>query len=268
MRKSLAQLVRLGLVEGALDRGCLTSEQRRSTLGDYHNIFQPYSELARNVDSRFIAEAHARLKFGLVPLHQIGPFMTIQSDAVSKSMSEVLVTWTEARILDHFASSTINFFASYAGSRSLETGCLSLFDGFPNPTLSIGRLAENDRASYVGGVALNAAATVHQYNLALLQSLGGNGSVGRRGIFAEEHQRAASSPHLLMGFADSTAELRMRHAFVQGFRCKLERLERDSIGDSHNFDLVTRLHSPAASGDRIGARQLQRGCGLSDSVRE
>src|SRR5262249_31073992 len=51
----------------ALDRLSLPGQKLRPSLSDHHYVLKANSELPGNVDPRFVAECHARLKRSLIP---------------------------------------------------------------------------------------------------------------------------------------------------------------------------------------------------------
>ena len=122
-----------GSTERAFERRGLAGQQFGSILGYHHDVFASDAELARNVDTRLITECHSRFKPGLIPTHQVSPFVAIHPDAVPYSVSEVLVVRSKPRIGDHLARGSVNVFAGRTRTRrftmSNTLSCLSV--GFP-----------------------------------------------------------------------------------------------------------------------------------------
>src|SRR5438309_11904209 len=69
----------------------LRGEQLGAVFGDVHVVFQAHPKFAAEVNSRLVAEGHARLKLCLVAAHQIGPFVDVHANAMAHAMGEVLV---------------------------------------------------------------------------------------------------------------------------------------------------------------------------------
>src|SRR5215510_14600803 len=69
--------------EGLVDRRALFGEHLRTVIGDVQAIFQSNAELAINHDHGLVAETHSGLESGLVATHEVGPLVSVQSDAVA-----------------------------------------------------------------------------------------------------------------------------------------------------------------------------------------
>src|SRR5205085_8459242 len=76
----------------------LRGEQLGAIVGDVHVIFQAYAKFSAQVDSRLVAEAHARLEQSLVATHQVGPLVAVHADAVAQPVGEMLIIAAVARI--------------------------------------------------------------------------------------------------------------------------------------------------------------------------
>src|SRR5712691_11905137 len=88
-----------------IDRGTLIRKELWTRFSDVQAVLQTNSELAIDDNRGLIAEAHAWLDRGLVAAHEVGPFMSIESDAVTRAVrqSRSFVVGTKARVGDHFA---------------------------------------------------------------------------------------------------------------------------------------------------------------------
>src|SRR5438128_1998963 len=99
-----------------------------------HVVFEPYTELAANVDARLVAETHPRLgaKRSLpsehVVLHQVWPFVTVHADAVSEAVGEVFETGTVTGLDDDVARRGVDRFERGAGLRRYQRGVLGVAD--------------------------------------------------------------------------------------------------------------------------------------------
>jgi hypothetical protein len=56
--------------------------------GDDHVVLEAHAEFAVDADGRFVREGHAGPQHGLVALHEIGPFVHVEADAVAGAMRE------------------------------------------------------------------------------------------------------------------------------------------------------------------------------------
>ena len=63
-------------------------EPARARLGDVHVVLQTHPELAVDADRRLIGEGHAGPQHGAVALHEIGPLVHVEADAVAGAMGE------------------------------------------------------------------------------------------------------------------------------------------------------------------------------------
>src|SRR5690242_6184933 len=88
-----------------VNRRALLAEKLCALLTDVETILESYPKLAVNHDRRFVAETHSDLNWSLVTAHKVGPFVSIQADAVARAMrqSGSFVIRTEARVSDHLA---------------------------------------------------------------------------------------------------------------------------------------------------------------------
>src|SRR3954468_8932028 len=89
----------------------LRRKQFRAVFGDMHIVFQAYSELAGDVDTRFIAKDHAGFELSFVSADQIRPFMTVHAHAVSHAMGEKRIVETVSSIADDFSGGSVHAFA-------------------------------------------------------------------------------------------------------------------------------------------------------------
>src|SRR5882724_1264108 len=74
--------------EGIVDRMGRLAKPAGAGFGDDHVVLEAHAEFAVDADGRFVREGHAGLQHGLVALHQIGPFMHVEADAVAGAMRE------------------------------------------------------------------------------------------------------------------------------------------------------------------------------------
>src|SRR5258708_2924342 len=77
-----------GSAERLVNCHALLRKKARTILGDVEAILKTHAELVVVGDHRLVAEAHSRLELGLVALHEVGPFVSIESNAVSGTMRE------------------------------------------------------------------------------------------------------------------------------------------------------------------------------------
>jgi len=108
------------LITWALDGLRLSRKQLRAVFRDDHDIFEPHTEFAGDVNSRLIAEGHSRFELRLIAAHQIRLLVAIHADAVTDAMREIFIAGAEACIDDHLARRCVHIFASRAGPRCLE----------------------------------------------------------------------------------------------------------------------------------------------------
>jgi hypothetical protein len=74
--------------ERLLDGRALIGKEFRTLGREVRDVLKAHSELAVNHDRWFDAEAQAGLNRSLVPAHDVCPFMTVQTNAVSSAMRE------------------------------------------------------------------------------------------------------------------------------------------------------------------------------------
>src|SRR5438445_6349505 len=88
-----------------VDRFALSGKKPCALLSDMKTVFQTNSKLTIDRDRWFVAEAHARLNRRLVAAYKVGPFVSVQSDAVPCAMRQAghFVIGTKAGGGDHFA---------------------------------------------------------------------------------------------------------------------------------------------------------------------
>src|SRR5437660_687112 len=81
------------------------SEEFRTLISDVEAVFETNAELAVDDDRRLVAEAHPGLNWSLVAAHKVGPFVTVETNAVARAMRQAghFVVRTKAGIRDHFA---------------------------------------------------------------------------------------------------------------------------------------------------------------------
>ncbi len=72
--------------ERLIDRWALFGKKLRAVLSDVKTIFQTNSKLTIDRDRWFVAEAHAWLNRSFVATHEISPFVSVESDAVTRAM--------------------------------------------------------------------------------------------------------------------------------------------------------------------------------------
>src|SRR5688572_10835824 len=99
--------------------------------------------------------------------------MTVETNAVAGTMRQAryFVVRAKAGVSDYFACGGINGFTGRAYFCCRKTGVLRSPLQIPNLALPLGWLTENERASYIRLVSINAATAVHQHHVAFLQLL-------------------------------------------------------------------------------------------------
>ena len=140
----------------------MLGEHFRAALGDVHAVFEADAEFAVDGDGRLIAEAHAGLNFRLVAFDEIGPFVTVEADAVAGAMRQAwdTVAGSETSLGDDIAGGGVDGFTSRADLRGGERGILRFALEVPDEFLAVGRLAENHGAGDVALIAFDADAVV------------------------------------------------------------------------------------------------------------
>src|SRR5262249_17616270 len=132
----------LRLPEWLVDCRTLFGEHARPVFGDVHAIFEAYAELAVDGDGRLVAETHPGLDFGFVALHEVGPLVPFESDAVPRAMRQAgdFVPWAEARVGNDFACGRVDGFARSARFGGGERGVLRFALEVPHFLLALGGL--------------------------------------------------------------------------------------------------------------------------------
>ncbi len=74
------------LAEGVVDAVSRLREPACACLRDDHVIFQTHAELTIDANRRFVGERHPRTQHRTVALHQVWPFMHIETNAVASAM--------------------------------------------------------------------------------------------------------------------------------------------------------------------------------------
>ena len=77
-------------------------EPPRPVVGDVEMIFQANAELSIDADHRFVGEAHAGFEARPVVLHQVGPLVHVEPDAVAGAVGQTrpAIAGTETGSLD------------------------------------------------------------------------------------------------------------------------------------------------------------------------
>ena len=96
--------------ERLIDRWTLFGKKLRAVLSDVKTIFQTNSKLTIDRDRWFVAEAHARLNRSFVATDEVGPFVSVESDAVTRAMRQAghFVIGAKAGVGDHLARGSIH----------------------------------------------------------------------------------------------------------------------------------------------------------------
>src|ERR1051326_4968576 len=98
-----------------LDGGTRRGEQLRTIAPDEHVIFQSNAELSANVNAGLVAERHAGRHCLRIAAHQVRPFVAIQSDAMSRTRGEELVSWSKTGLSNRRARGGVHLLARNAG---------------------------------------------------------------------------------------------------------------------------------------------------------
>src|SRR5450631_14180 len=72
--------------EGIVDRMGRLGKPARAGFGDDHVVLEPHAEFNVDANGRLVREGHTRLQHSLVALHEIGPFMHVEANAVAGAM--------------------------------------------------------------------------------------------------------------------------------------------------------------------------------------
>src|SRR5581483_5991444 len=181
---------RVSSAEGLINRGALRGEHLRAAFGDVEAVFQTDTEFAVDGDHRLVAEAHSGLDAGLVAAHEVGPFVSVESDAVAGAVRQArhLVIRAEAGVGDHLARGGVHRLAGRSRPGRGQCGVLRFALQIPDATLALGRLAENERARDVGLIPLDGAPAVHQHHVAFLQLLRLDAAVREGRVLSEADQ--------------------------------------------------------------------------------
>src|SRR5215472_12772548 len=83
-----------------IDRHALSCKHLRPRFRNVQAVLQAYPELAVDRDHRLIAEAHPRLQFRLVALHEVRPLVPVEPESVAGAMRQTrhLVPGTETGV--------------------------------------------------------------------------------------------------------------------------------------------------------------------------
>src|SRR5689334_17018487 len=143
----------MGLSKGLIDGRALFGKHARAVFGDVETVFEANTKLAVDDDGGLIAETHARLDFGLVAFHEVGPFVPVQADAVAGAMRQAgrLIARSEADVGDDFAGGRVHTLTGGAWFGSGQGGILRAALEVPYFALTRGGFSEDGGA---GDVAL------------------------------------------------------------------------------------------------------------------
>src|SRR6185437_12125354 len=85
--------------------------------GDDHMVLKAYAEFAVDADGWLVREGHAGLQHGPVALHEIGPFVHVQADAVAGAVREAgrRITRPEAAAVNDAAGGDVDILAAVTG---------------------------------------------------------------------------------------------------------------------------------------------------------
>src|SRR5580692_6942299 len=105
---------------------CRLGEPARAGLGDDHVVFEADSELAINADGWLVRKGHAGSQQGLVALYEIGPFVHVQTDAVTGTVRQpgCRIAGAEAGAVDDAAGGDVDVLATVAGFGGCEARSL------------------------------------------------------------------------------------------------------------------------------------------------
>src|ERR1017187_2323789 len=123
---------RLRISKRMFQRWAAWSEQLRPAGGDVHVVFDAHSEFAGEVDTRLVAENHVCAHLSGVARHQVGPFVPIQTHAVSDAVGKVLEAWAVTSIDHDLARRGIDRFTRDPRTRRSQGGALRTIDSVEN----------------------------------------------------------------------------------------------------------------------------------------
>src|SRR4030042_2063806 len=235
--------------EGRVDRhGFQTAEGAAAFLGDGQAVLDADAKFSVDVDSRLVTESHSRLELQRVPADKVRIFVSLQADAVAEAVGEVLVVRTEAGILDNPAGRPVDGFAGRPRFDCLEGRGLGFPDDFPDLTLLVGRLAEEDSPRDVGAIAFDRTAAVNENRAAFLEIAANHRAGGKTRVRAELGPAPACQSHLLVRGAYSRRQGPGTHPFAELLEALAVGQLGDLVGQVHVADLFGRLDAPAAFG--------------------
>src|SRR5262245_11181704 len=88
-----------------------------SSFGDDHVVLEAHPEFSVNANGRLVRECHAGLQHGLVALHEIGPFVHVEADAVAGAVRQAgcCIAWPETGTINDPSGGDIDVLTAVAG---------------------------------------------------------------------------------------------------------------------------------------------------------
>lgn len=100
--------------------------------GDDHVILKAHAEFAVDADCWLVRECHAGPQHGPVALHEIGPFVHVQADAVAGAMREARrrIARPEAAAVNDAAGGDVDILAAVTGLGGSKAAACAAFSRF------------------------------------------------------------------------------------------------------------------------------------------
>src|SRR5205085_6213158 len=182
---------------------------------------------------------------------------------VADPVGKEFVVGAEAGVSDDFAGGGVNRLALDPGLRRLKRCCLRLVDDVEYALHLVCRLAENEGAAQVRGVALDRAAAINEQDGAFTNDLRHGGTVRQGGVFRHLHAGAALETELRVRSGDEGGKIILRHAGLQRLPGCFIRHVRYARGEPHQVELMRGLDLAAAGGDGLALTTFICGAALA-----
>jgi hypothetical protein len=246
----------------------LPGEELGAVVGDDHVVFEAEAELVGDVDAGLVGEDHAGHHLLVVALHEVGPLVHVEADAVADAMVEEVVGGAVAGFDDDLAGGAVDDLHGDAGAGGGERGGLGVEDDFEDGALQVGGLAVDEAAGDVGGVAVDGAAVVDHDHFRFMNGLWLSSSVGDGGVGADVAGGVAADAAAGVGLGDEVGEFVVGVAGAAGEIDGFVDVEGDLVGETEESDFGGRLDGAAAGGDGRGGDELECGAGGGDGADE
>src|SRR5438874_2756751 len=231
-------------------------EGLRPRLGHVPAILEADAELARDVESRLVGEAHAGLERRAVASHEVGRLVHVHPDAVAGAMREPrqAVVLAPALLLVEGADGLVDRPDRRADLRRLQRELLSALHRVPELALARRGRTGDPAAGDVGLVAVDRAAGVDEDDRALVDALRLDRAVRKSARLIQQHQselvRATEGG---VRRHHQARDVGIAHARLDAAVHVAQRRDRDVVGGLHEGKLRRRLdHATGAPGGIAG----------------